>query len=50
MGNQNADLKKATHKELVLIYQLFTGKVCEEIGFEKTLALLRESRVQIMSK
>ena len=39
--------KNLNEKETKLIYQLFIGKVSDELGFEKTIELLKESKKQI---
>ncbi len=41
-------LRKVSDKELKLIHQLFIGKVSDEIGFDKTMSLLIESKKAIL--
>lgn len=37
-------LVKISEKDTKLIYQLFTGKVADEIGFDKTIKLMQEAK------
>ena len=42
------ELVKTSEADLKLIYQLFIGKVCDEIGFDKTMKLLTDSKKVIL--
>ena len=41
-------LRELTTEERLVIYQLFIGKVADELGFEKTMELLKESKTEIL--
>ena len=41
-------MRKLTDLEYKLVIQLFIGKVADEIGFNKTLELLREAKKAIL--
>lgn len=42
-------MRKPTDKEMLLTYQLFIGKVTDELGVEKTMQLLKEAREAIIN-
>ena len=45
----NTTTRKLTEKEYKLMHELFVGKVVDEIGFEKTVELLRDARNTIIN-
>jgi hypothetical protein len=42
-------MKKLTEQEKNQVYQLFIGKVSEEIGFDRTYELLKEAKKTILN-
>ena len=42
------ELVKISEADLKLIYQLFVVKVCDEIGFDKTMELFKRSKKVIL--
>ncbi len=43
-------LRKISEKDTKLIYQLFTGKVLDELGYDKTMELMQEAKKAVLSK
>lgn len=42
-------LKKISEEQTKLIYQLFTGKVVDEIGFDKAMKLMQEAKSAVLN-
>jgi DNA-directed RNA polymerase subunit RPC12/RpoP len=42
-------IRKLTEKETKLVYQLFIGKVADELGFSKTRDLMYEAKKEILT-
>ena len=41
-------LKKIEEKDVKIIYQLFVGKVVDEIGFNRAMELMQESKKAVL--